>query len=358
MISSVYNNINISAIASAVPTKCVKAEDYYDLFGKEVVDKNVQTTGVKETHHVNAFQTSSDLAYVAAKRILDELNIPPESIDILIFVAYYLDYQVPPTACVLQSRLGIPEDCMVFDIDLACSGYVYGLNVMSSLLSTTDAKRGLLLTGDITSKVISPRDKSRMLFGDGGTATLLEKVESGFEYRFGMKTDGSRFKSIIVPAGAYRIPDASKERTEWSDGNFRSEYDLYMNGMDVFSFSMTDVPKMAKEFMEKYDYTPDEFDAFIFHQPNYFIMKHLIKKIGASVDKMPISLDRYGNTSVCSIPITLCDAFHDCDEEKKLFLYGFGVGLSWACASVTIDTKNIFSIDYTDDYYTEGKVEH
>ena len=363
MISAEFNNIKISGIAAAVPTKVVNAHEYDELFGEDTVSKNIATTGVKESHHASKEQTSSDLAYVAAKRLMDEMNIDPESIDILIFTAAYLDYQVPPTACVLQKRLGLSTDCIVFDNNLGCSGYIYGLQTMGSILNSSSAKRGLLLTGDITSKVVSPFDKSRMIFGDGGTATLIEKLESpsGDEtnlIRIGMKSDGARFKSIIVPAGAYRNVDASRERTEWSDGNTRSDYDLYMNGMDVFSFSMTDVPKLAKEFMDKYEYDPNEFDAYIFHQPNLFILKHLIKKIGADKEKMRISLDRYGNTSVCSIPLTLCDAFHDESGEQKLFLYGFGVGLSWACASVTIDTTNIYSVECTDDYYKEGFVEH
>ena len=369
MITAEFSNIKISGIAAAVPTKIVKAHDYDELFGEDVVSKNIATTGVKETHHASKEQTSSDFAYVAARRLMDEMNIDPESVGVLIFTAAYLDYQVPPTACVLQKRLGLSTDCIVFDNNLGCSGYVYGLQTMGAILNSSSAKRGLLLTGDITSKVVSPLDKSRMLFGDGGTATLIEKIEddaldgnndTGAKnvIRVGMKTDGSRFKSIIVPAGAYRNVDAERERTEWSDGNTRSDYDLYMNGMDVFSFSMTDVPKLAKEFMSKYEYNPDEFDAFIFHQPNLFILKHLIKKLGAGADKMPVSLDRYGNTSVCAIPLTICDAYHDVEEEKKLFLYGFGVGLSWACAAITIDTKNVYSIECTDDYYKEGFVEH
>ena len=359
MISAEFNNIKISGIAAAVPTKTVNAHEYDELFGEDTVSKNIATTGVRESHHASKEQTSSDLAYVAAKRLMKEMDIDPESIGVLIFTAAYLDYQVPPTACVLQKRLGLSTDCIVFDNNLGCSGYIYGIQTMSAILNSSSAKRGLLLTGDITSKVVSPLDKSRMIFGDGGTATLIEKVDGETDMiRIGMKTDGSRFKSIIVPAGAYRNQDSPRERTEWSDGNTRSDYDLFMNGMDVFSFSMTDVPKLAKEFMDTYGYDPNEFDAYIFHQPNLFILKHLIKKIGADKEKMKISLDRYGNTSVCSIPLTICDAFHDVSETKKLFLYGFGVGLSWACTGITIDTTNIFGIETTDDYYTEGYVEH
>lgn len=358
MITADFNNIKISGIAAAAPTKRVDAHDYDSLFGEEIVKKNILTTGVKQAFHASKEQTSSDLAYVAAVRLMKEMNIDPRSIDVLIFTAAYLDYQVPPTACVLHGRLGLKQDCIAFDTNLGCSGFVYALQTMGGILNNSSAKRGLLLTGDITSKVVSPLDKSRMIFGDAGTATLIEKVDDAEPIHIGMRTDGSRFKSIIVPAGAYRNVDATRERTVWPDGNTRSEFDLFMNGMDVFSFSMSDVPKMAKEFMAQYNLSPTDFDAFVFHQPNLFILKHLIKKLGSTTDKMCVSLDRYGNTSVCAIPLTICDAFANVAEKKNLFLYGFGVGLSWACASVTLDTTHVYGIEHTDDYFKDGGVEH
>ena len=358
MITSEFSGLKIAGIASAVPTKCVKAHDYDELFGEATVTKNVQSTGVQQSFHVSTQQTSSDLAYVAAKRLMSEMNIDPNSIGVLIFVAAYLDYQVPPTACVLQHRLGLSTDCIVFDVNLACSGFVYGLQTICSILSSSSAKRGLLLTGDITSKVVSPLDKSRLLFGDGGTATLIEKDYSDDILRFGMKTDGNRFKSIIVPAGAYRNTGASHEREEWFDGNIRSDYDLFMNGTDVFGFTMKEVPELALDFMNHYQMSEEDFDAFIFHQPNLFILKHLIRKLRAPKDKMKISLDRYGNTSVCAIPLTICDAYHEETGKKKLFIYGFGVGLSWACGSISVDADHIYPIEQTDDYYTDGAVAH
>lgn len=358
MIASEFSGIRIAGIATSVPTKCVKAHEYDDLFGEETVSKNIQQTGVEQTYHASEYQTSSDFAYVAARKLIDEMDIDIESIGVLIFTAAYLDYQVPPTSCVLHSRLGLPQDCIVFDTNLACSGYVYGLQTLCSVLSNSSAKRGLLLTGDITSKVVSPLDKSRMLFGDGGSATLVEKFDDAEPLRFGMKTDGSRFKSIIVPAGAYRNIDVSKEREQWFDGNTRSDYELFMNGTEVFSFTMTDVPKLAIEFLEKYGLTEEDFDSYVFHQPNLFILKHLIKKIKGPKEKLRISLDRYGNTSVCAIPITICDTYCNSNGNKRLFVYGFGVGLSWACGAVTVDADHVYEIVHTDDYFSDGAVSH
>lgn len=358
MRSAEFTGLKIAGIATAVPTKCVKAHEYDELFGAETVSKNIQTTGVEQSYHASEQQTSSDFAYVAAKNLMERMHIDPESIGVLIFTAAYMDYQVPPTSCVLHSRLGLSTDCIVFDTNLACSGYVYGLQTLCAVLKSSNAKRGLLLTGDITSKVVSPLDKSRMLFGDGGTATLVEKADNEDKLRFAMRTDGSRFKSIIVPAGAYRNIDASHERVEWFDGNIRSDYDLFMNGPDVFSFTMTDVPKLAIEFMDHYNMSEADFDSYIFHQPNLFILKHLIKKIKGPKEKLRISLDRYGNTSVCSIPLTICDTYHNSNGEKRIFIYGFGVGLSWACASITVDTDHVYEIEHTDDYFKDGAVSH
>ena len=358
MISAEFKGLKIAGITTAVPTQCVKAHEYDELFGSETISKNIQTTGVEQSYHASEKQTSSDFAYVAARKLITEMNIDPKSIGVLIFTAAYLDYQVPPTSCVLHSRLGLSTDCIVFDTNLACSGYVYGLETLCATLKNTSAKCGLLLTGDITSKVVSPMDKSRMLFGDGGTATLVEKAEDSDDLRFGMKTDGSRFKSIIVPAGAYRNVNATHEREEWFDGNIRSDYDLFMNGTEVFSFTMTDVPKLANEFLDFYGMTEADFDSYIFHQPNLFILKHLIKKIKGPKEKLRISLDRYGNTSVCAIPLTICDTYHDSNGEKRIFIYGFGVGLSWACGSITVDTDHVYGIEHTDDYFTDGAVSH
>ena len=358
MITSEFHEFKIVGITAAVPNKCVKAHDYDEIFGEETITKIIAHTGVQQTFHASIEQTSSDFAYVAAKRLMQEMNIDPMSIGVLIFIAAYLDYQVPPTACVLHARLGLSTECICFDTDLGCSGYVYGLQTLCSVLQSSSAKRGLLLTGDITSKVVSPLDKSRLLFGDGGSATLVEKTDDGDEFNFGMKTDGTRFKSIIVPAGGYRNVGASHEREEWFDGNIRSDYDLFMNGTDVFSFTMTDVPKLALEFMNKYNLSEKDFDSYIFHQPNLFILKHLIKKIKAPKEKMKISLDRYGNTSVCSIPITICDAYHNESGKKQLFIYGFGVGLSWACGSIFIDADHVYPVEHTDDYFTDGAVAH
>ena len=360
MIASEIRRIRIAAVAGAVPMEKIKNEDYASRFGVETVEKIMLSTGVKESYHVNQRQTASDLACAAAEHLLTVKDIDPESIGILVFIGTYPDYFVPGNAFVLQKRLKLSTNCIVFDMSLACSSFIYGLHTVSSLLSNSSAQRALILIGDSTSKTISPHDTSRLLFGDGGAAVLLEKTQEETDpIQFGLKSDGSRFKAIIVPAGGFRNPNASHEEVLWADGNRRSDYNLYMNGTDVFSFTMTDVPALFKEFMAHYQVEAKDFDALVMHQPNAFILKHLAKKIKVPMEKVPLSLDRYGNTSGASIPITLCDAYGARSGEKlRLMLAGFGVGLSWGVATVTLDTDTVLPIIHTDDYYEDGGVAH
>lgn len=360
MITSDFSNVIITGISAAVPCNKVINQDYSAQFGEETVKKIIDSTGVRESYHVSKEQTASDLAFAAAENLIAQKNINPLSIDILIFVAAYADYFCPATASVLQKRLGLSTDCMVYDINLGCSAFIYGLQTVASLLNCSSAKRALLLIGDSTSKTASPFDTSRLLFGDAGAAALIEKEAAPQDMmHFGLKSDGSRFKAIIVPAGGFRNPDAPHDVVEWADGNRRSDYNLYMNGTDVFSFTMTDVPALFKEFMEHYNVTADDVDALVMHQPNAFIIKHLAKKIKVPLDKVPMSLDRYGNTSGAAIPVTLCDAYGGASGKKlKLMLAGFGVGLSWGVATLTLDSDAVLPIIHTDDYYKDGGVSH
>ena len=359
MISSEFNHIKITGVAAAAPTKKVYSNDYAEQFGDEIVQKLIASTGVKECYHAHEKQIASDLASAAAKHLLEEKRIDPKSIGVLIFAVVFPDYFCPSSAMVLQKRLGLSQDCIVYDINLGCSGTIYGLQAAASLLQCSSAQRALLLVGDTTSKVISPYDTSCILFGDAGGAILMEKTDTFMPMQFGLKSDGERFKALIVPAGGFRNPNASREMELWADGNRRSDYNLYMNGADVFSFTMTDVPALFKEFMEHYHVAIEDVDALILHQPNAFILKHLAKKLNIPMNKVPLTLDRYGNTGGVSIPVTLCDAYgmrHG--ESRRLMLSGFGVGLSGGVAMLSLDTDAVLPIIHTDDYYQDGGVSH
>ena len=368
MIKSRFENIRISGIATAVPkNREVLSEVYNELFGPDMVEGFSKTTGVVERRVTLPEQTASDLAFSAAEYLLKEKQVNREDIGILVFVSQTPDYRIPATACVLHKRLGLNKDCIAFDVNLGCSGYVYGLQIVASLLGNTNCKRALLLVGDTSNKRgyngsgIAPKDTSAiMLFGEGGAATLLEKSDNTSVINTAYRTDGEGFKAIIVPAGCARKPIGSYERTMWADGNARSDYDLYMNGVDVFTFTINEVPTMINEFVEENNLDKDSFDCYAFHQANCYIFKQLIKRAKIPKDKLHISMDRFGNTSVTSIPLTLCDKYGGVREssEKSIFSCGFGIGLSWGIATFNVDQADILPIIETDEYYTDGDVDH
>jgi 3-oxoacyl-[acyl-carrier-protein] synthase-3 len=353
-------NISIKGLACALPTTRIASVSRYDDFGKEAVDKIIKKTGVESIYKTTEEQTASDLAYVAAKDLLEKKNIDIQSIGALILVTQTPDYRLPASACVLQYRLGLSEECICFDINLGCSGYINGLYAIASIMSNSNINRALLLVAETPTKRISPLDRSlSMLFGDCGTATLLEKDKDAVPMSFQFKTFGERFKKIIVPAGGYRNMNASFDRVMWADSNIRSDYDTYMNGQDVFSFSITEVPQFIKEFMSANNTCEADYDCIILHQANQYILKQIAKKLNADESKIAISMIHYGNTSSTSIPLTL--AYSNTQEPKRklrVLLSGFGVGLSWGSADVAIDTADILPIIHSNDYFKEGAVSH
>lgn len=354
-----FYGVEIAGIATAVPTREVLVDSFADKFGSDAVQKFKKVAGINKLHWAGKHQTASDLGYVAARELLQAKKVDPTTIDALIMVTQCPDYKVPATACVLHKRLGLPTDCIAFDVNLGCSGYVYGLQILCSCMQTSNIKRALLIVGDTSSKSISPQDRSAiMLFGDSGSATLLEKNEEASEIVGAFRTDGTGYRAIIVQAGAFRNPNGSSEPCVWGDGNIRSDYDLYMNGTDVFNFSISEVPALLNEFMAYQGTSPDNYDCLVLHQANLFILKQVAKRTGFSMDKVQISLDDFGNTSVTSIPLTLSKNYGQMGpgEEIRALMSGFGIGLSWGVVSTRIKTENILPIVFTDEFYTEGGI--
>lgn len=350
-----YNSIRIAGVASAVPKQKVTVESFADSFGKETVEKFSKMTGVKEFRKTLKHQTASDLGYAAAEQLLQYKKIDRSEIGALVFIAHSVDYRRPATACVLHKRLGLSKDCAAFDIGLGCSATVYGLQVVGSMMSNSDISKALLITAESLTKMVNPGDKSvAMLFGDGGSAILLEKEEKSLMDVL-LRTDGTGYNAIIAPAGGYRNMDAPCKDEVWSDGNIRNLYNTYMNGTDVFSFTITEVPASIKDFIEKTGTGIEEYDCFAFHQANQFISKQLAKKFKIPMGKMPLCLDRYGNTSAPAVTMALCDRYGDIrDEMIKTMFCCFGVGLSWGVASATINTNDILPIIETNEIFEEG----
>ncbi len=351
-------HIKIAAIASAVPTEVVKLEEFSDKFGADYVEKYKEQTGVKQFRKTREHQTASDLAFAAAKNIIDTKGIEIESIGALVFIAHSTDYWRPATACVLHKRLGLKKDCAAFDISLACSAVPYGMYVVGSMMETSDIERALLLVGETPQKITNPDDKSScMLIGEGGGAFLLEKTNDEGAGISGIgRAFGQGYNAIIMPGGGFRNPNPPTDEYIWKDGNRRSMFNVMMRGEDVFAFTISDIPKTIKEFLAKEGKTVDDYDCLAIHQANKFILQMLCKKLKVGQEKMPLCLDRYGNTSAASIPMVLGDAYGDSEMTKNLnvLMSGFGVGLSWGVCSATINSKDILSIIETNDIFEEG----
>lgn len=340
-------NIGIRGITCAVPDHRVETAQHYETFGKETVDKVMQSTGVISTYRVLPKQTAADLCCVAAEDLLAGLAWEKDSIDALVFVSHAPDYNRPATACVLQGRLGLAKECMAFDVGMGCSGFVYGLTILGSLMHNPAIKRGLLLAGDMSSIATDPRTTSNMLFGDCGAAVALERTEGAEDMHFLLKTDGTRFESLLAVGGGYRHRDNPNGY-------------VYMDGNNVFSFSITDVVKTIREFMAQNAIDPETVDMLALHQSNVLIMKTIAKKCKIGLEKTPVVIDRYGNTSSSSIPLAVVDAIRTAAERKEAYSViacGYGLGLSWGVVNMRLDGDVKTNLLYTDQYYDDGHYE-
>lgn len=355
-----FKNIRVAGIACAVPSNEVKTESYKPVFGDEEVEKFMEMTGVRASRRTSEHQTASDLGYRAAKELLTRKNIDVNEIGALIFSSHSPDYRRPATAFVLQYRLGIPNDAVCYDISLGCSSLVVGIQTVASIMSTCDMKYALLFVGDTAGKSVCPTDKSSaMLFGEAGAVMLLEKTENNNDRIEALiRSDGAGFRYMIVPGGGYRNLHASDNRVMCEDGNERSLMNSFIQGTAVFTFTIFDVPRLVKDFFAQTGTLPEDYDCYAFHQANLYILKQIAKKTKIPFDRMPITLDRYGNTSGASAILSLCDHYASSAENKiiKVMACGFGIGISLGVTSFEINTDDILPIFEDDSIYEDGLI--
>ena len=359
MANLTFTNYRIVAIASSVPEHLRTTNDFSEKYGQDVVDKIIKNVGVVQGYVSDENTTTSDLCEHAANTIFNELEIERDSIDVLLFVSQTPDYIAPSTACVLQTRLGLSVDCLAYDINLACSGFVYGISAALSYLSNIGIHRVLLLCGDTVSKHCSPEDRSLvMLSYDAGSAILIDKDSKMTDHaRFKLRTNGEGYRSLIVPYGGYRHRIGSTKRTEREQDVLRCDYDGYMNGADVFRFSITEVPKLIKDFKADFNINFDNIDRHILHQANIFIMKNVARRVGIPESKMPISIDRYGNTGAATIPLTISDSYareYDSDVSEMISVCGFGIGLSLGVGVLSLMNTRVFKVRTCSTFYKDN----
>ncbi|BFH71634.1 MAG: ketoacyl-ACP synthase III [Paenibacillus dendritiformis] len=352
MLLSKFNNLQIAGIACATPTQEVTAEELYEKFGKDVVEKTIKMVGVKRSRQSTRKQLSSDLGYVAARAILQTKQIDPSSIGVLLYVTQTPDYRVPATASILHQRLGLTVDCAAMDINLGCSGFIYGVHSACSLLTSLNCERALCIVGDTSSKLGSQEDRvSSLLFGDGTAAILIEKSVQARSIEIALRSDGSRYDAIMIPNGAFRAMTLTPE--ELALGHRSYAYPI-MKGTDVFNFSITDIPKHIHEFLLGQNKSISDYDCLALHQANLFMLQQIAKRVKASPEQLLVSIDRYGNTSGASIPLSLVDRYGAQDRgEIQALMSGFGVGLSWGVMSASLLAENILPMIYTDEFYDD-----
>jgi 3-oxoacyl-[acyl-carrier-protein] synthase-3 len=341
-----FNNVGIIGISAAVPKNIVDNYNYTQHFKKDIVKDIIDKVGIKERRFSNAETCSSDLCYAAAEKLIEDMNIDKQEIDLLVFISQTPDYRMPATSILLQDRLGLSKNTAAFDISLGCSAFVYGLSVVYSLMQTGGFRKALLLDGETRSKVYSPRDrKTAFLFGDGGVAAIIENNERFGKSYFSLNSDGSKESYIKMDAGGYRNPsniETLKYKPLDEYGNMKTDEHGYMNGPDVFNFVLLEIPLDIKKILEYSGTNKDDIDYFIFHQANSYMNNYLTKKLKIDSIKAPSSIEHFGNTSSVSIPLTIVNQLQNkLNGNKKLLLSGFGVGMSWATSVIDFNNCHI-----------------
>lgn len=343
-----FHNVRISGLACAVPNHKVMTDSYREHFGDAIVDRFKSATGIESRYISDGTQTTSDLSFVAAEALMKEKGLTGEDFDAVILITQTGDYKIPSTAYVLHKRLGIKNDCLVFDINLGCSGFVNGVYLIAGLIESGTIHRALLLVGDSdTNHQVTEDTSFTMMFGDASSATIIEKGEGTI--RGMIRSDGEGFNTLITPIPGARFPGVATPE----EAGLKKK----MDGDDVFLFTITKVPRLFKEFYQTFECDANCFDYFVLHQANLMIVNQIAKKLKLPSEKVPISLGEYGNTDGASVPVGIVDLCEHLDETKtlKLITSGFGIGLSWGIVSFDLDSRDVLPMIITEEYYTEGK---
>ncbi len=329
----------IAGIEYHLPDRVLSSEDLSSEFPEWPVEKIDAKTGIRERHIAAESECASDLAVEAARKLFQSGICRPEQIDYLLFCTQSPDYFLPTTACLIQHRLGIPVSAGALDFNLGSSGFVVGLGLAKGLIETNQAGNVLLLTGETYSKFMHKRDRSvRTIFGDAAAATLVSAVESEADLLGPLVygTDGSGANNLIVPTGGLRERRTPETAIEYEDegGNWRSRDSLYMNGGEIFTFTLRSVPACVKDLLERANLNQEEVQLFVFHQANRYMLDHLRKKLRIPEEKFLISMSDCGNTVSSTIPIALKRAHREgrLKAGDIVMAVGFGVGYSWAGA--------------------------
>ena len=346
MAISKFNKAKIAGIVSCIPRKIIKIDDELQtVYNNDInkLNRIKKSIGLNKRHVTESHETTADLCEAAAKKLLSGLKVNKKSIDAIILVTQTPDYFQPATAAYLHGLLNLPESCAAFDVNQGCAGYVYGLWLAYMMIESASCKNVLLLAGDTLSKITNPKDSNvTSLFGDAGTATLItksNKIEKSF---FQLQANGKKFDTIIQPKGAFRQPNQNqiKNSKVFELSEKRNLENLYMDGGEVFNFSILTEPKAILNILKISNLSKKDIDYLILHQANKYIILNITRRLKFPEKKVPSeTTGKFGNQSSASIPCTISDAINKefKNKKKKLILSGFGVGLSWATCQLNLE---------------------
>lgn len=322
----------IKEIDYYLPEKIVSNEDIVSEFPEWSVEKIAQKVGVNQRHVATEGETAADLALKAAESLFSKGSVTKESVDYILFCTQSPDYFLPTSACIIQDQLGLRKNIGALDFNLGCSGYVYGLSLAKGLIVSGIANTVLLLTGETYSKYLHQKDKgNRTIFGDAASATVIS-IEGIAEIgNFSLGTDGSGANNLIVKSGGMRHSNEYDDLHFDENQNPISSDFLYMNGSEIFTFTLDNVPPLINDTLAKNDILKENVDLFVFHQANHYLLNFLRKKIKIENERFFYCLSEFGNTVSNTIPIALKTAIDEriIDGEMKVVIAGFGVGYSW-----------------------------
>lgn len=358
MANYTFNNITICGIATAIPKNRTEREELETRFGLEQVSQYLTETAVQSFPKSIEPQTTSDLGFEAAKQIISAKQIDVEQIGLIVFISKTPDYRSPVTAAVLHQRLQLSVDCIAYDINIGSSGFIYGLQIGCSVLSNINKLYALLVIGDTTSKQIDSSNPKSMLYGDGASAILLKNAAGSEPIQITSAANGEGYKSVIFPGGGFRMEQFRPENMEYENEPGRLYNQLHINEQEMNEFAVSEIPLAIKEYLKRINTNIENYDFLAFHHDNKMVRERLAEVLHISPDLLPSNINKYGNTMGNSIPLLLTDSFGTANKTIRVLACAYGEGFSWGIADFIINTKNIFPVTETDEYFQEANVSH
>ena len=343
-------NVKIVGMSACVPSRVEENIDLPIFASREEAEKVIASTGIARRHVCDEGVTASDLSVRAVEKLLADMSWASDSIDCLFYVCTSRDYIAPQTACILQDRLHLRADCFVMDLPLGCSGWVYGMSVITSMMQTGHFKRGLLIAAETNTKNRNMKDRTvRPLFGDAATVTALEYDATwSYPMNFVFGVDGAGASAIMTKFGGMRHPTTVEalQEVEIEPGVVRRGIDMEVKGMDVFGFAIKRPPASLKELVATFDIDVNAIDFLFLHQANLFIDEKIRKSVKVPPEKVPYCIREYGNVTSASIPLTMVTQVSEQLASKcnHCIACGFGVGLAWASVEFHVEANRASSL--------------